>query len=158
MEFSDWLLALHLLSAFALVAALVLFTAVMVANWGDGRPQRASAFFRIAAVGGPLIGAGAGLVLLFGIWLAIDLDAYQIWDGWIIAAIILWAIGGYTGSKVGAHYTSLQETVDRLAAQGNEPNAELATQLSDRSIRTLHVITVVAFTAILVLMLFKPGA
>ena len=43
MEFSDWLLALHLLSAFALVAALVLFTAVMVANWGDGRPQRASA-------------------------------------------------------------------------------------------------------------------
>ena len=158
MEFSDWLLALHLLSAFALVAALVLFTAVMVANWGDGRPQRASAFFRIAAVGGPLIGAGAGLVLLFGIWLAIDLDAYQIWDGWIIAAIILWAIGGYTGSKVGAHYTSLQETVDRLAAQGNEPNAELATQLSDRSIRTLHVITVVAFTAILVLMIFKPGA
>ena len=158
MELSDWLLALHLLSAFALVAALVLFTAVMVANWGDGRPQRASAFFRIAAVGGPLIGAGAGLVLLFGIWLAIDLDAYQVWDGWIIAAIILWAIGGYTGSKVGAHYTSLQETVDRLAAQDNEPNAELAAQLSDRSIRTLHVITVVAFTAILVLMIFKPGA
>ena len=158
MEFSDWLLALHLLSAFALVAALVLFTAVMVANWGDGRPQRASAFFRVAAIGGPLIGAGAGLVLLFGIWLAIDLDAYKVWDGWIIAAIILWAIGGYTGSKVGAHYTSLQETVDRLAAEGNEPNAELAAQLGDRSIRTLHVITVVAFTAILVLMIFKPGA
>ena len=158
MEFSDWLLALHLLSAVALVAALVLFTAVMVANWGDGHPQRASAFFRVAAIGGPLIGAGAGLVLLFGIWLAIDLDAYQVWDGWIIAAIILWAIGGYTGSKVGAHYTSLQETVDRLAAEGNEPNAELAAQLSDRSIRTLHVITVVAFTAILVLMIFKPGA
>jgi uncharacterized membrane protein len=157
-EFSDWLLALHLLSAFALVAALVLFTAVMVANWGDGRPQRASAFFRIAAIGGPLIGAGAGLVLLFGIWLAIDLDAYQVWDGWIIAAIILWAIGGYTGSKVGAHYTSLQETVARHAAEGNEPNAELAAQLSDRSIRTLHVITVVAFTAILVLMIFRPGA
>jgi uncharacterized membrane protein len=157
-EFSDWLLALHLLSAFALMAALVLFTAVMVANWGDGRPQRASAFFRVAAIGGPLIGAGAGLVLLFGIWLAIDLDAYKVWDGWIIAAIILWAIGGYTGSKVGAHYTSLQEMVDGLAAQGNEHNAELAAKLSDRSIRTLHVITVVAFTAILVLMIFKPGA
>jgi uncharacterized membrane protein len=156
--FSDWLLALHLLSAFALMAALVLFTAVMVANWGDGRPQRASAFFRVAAVGGPLIGAGAGLVLLFGIWLAIDLDAYQVWDGWIIAAIILWAIGGYTGSKVGAHYTALQEEVDRLAAQGDESNPELAAKLSDRSIRTLHLITVVAFTAILVLMIFKPGA
>jgi uncharacterized membrane protein len=157
-SFSDWLLALHLLAAFALMAALVLFTAVMVANWGDGRPQRASAFFRVAAIGGPLIGAGAGLVLLFGIWLAIDLDAYQVWDGWIIAAIVLWAIGGYTGSKVGAYYTSLQELVDKLAAEGNESSAELAAKLSDRSIRAFHAITVIAFTAILVLMIFKPGA
>jgi uncharacterized membrane protein len=157
-EFSDWLLALHLLAAFALMAALVLFTAVMVANWGDGRPQRASAYFRVAAIGGPLIGAGAGLTLLLGIWLAIDLDAYQPWDGWIIAAIVLWAIGGYAGSRVGAHYTSAQELVDRLAAGGDEPNAELAAKLSDRSIRTQHVITVVAFTAVLVLMIVKPGA
>jgi uncharacterized membrane protein len=157
-QFSDWLLALHLLASFALMAALVLFTAVMIANWGDGRPQRASAYFRVAAIGGPLIAAGAGLTLLLGIWLAIDLDAYQPWDAWIIAAIVLWGIGGYTGSRVGAHYTSLQELVDRLAAGGDEPNAELAAKLSDRSIRTLHAITVIAFTAVLVLMTFKPGA
>jgi uncharacterized membrane protein len=157
-EFSDWLLALHLLAAFALMAALVLFTAVMVANWGDGHPQRASAYFRVAAIGGPLIGAGAGLALVLGIWLAINLDAYQPWDGWIIASIILWGIGGYAGSRVGAHYTALQDMVDRLSAAGNEPNAELAAKLSDRSIRTLHLITVIAFTAVLVLMVFKPGA
>ena len=158
MGFSDWLLALHLLAAFALVAALVVFTAVMVADWGEARPQRAAAFFLLARVGGPLIAAGAALTLILGIWLAIDLDAYQPWDGWIIAAIVLWAIGGYTGSKVGAHYTALQEVVDQLAAQGDEPNAELAAKLSDRSVRTLHVITIVAFAAILVLMVFKPGA
>lgn len=158
MEFSDWLLALHLLAAFALMAALVLFTAVMVANWGDGRPQRASAYFRVAAVGGPLIGAGAGLALALGIWLAIDLDAYQPWDGWIIASIVLWAIGGYCGSKVGAHYTAVQELVDGLAAGGDEPNDELAAKLSDTRVRTLHAITVIAFTAVLVLMIFKPGA
>jgi len=156
--FSDWLLALHLLAAFALVAALVVFTAVMVADWGEARPQRAAAFFLLARVGGPLIAAGAALTLILGIWLAIDLDAYQPWDGWIIAAIVLWGIGGYTGSKVGAHYTALQGLVDQLAAQGDEPNAELAAKLSDRSVRTLHVITIVAFAAILVLMVFKPGA
>ena len=33
MSFSDWLLALHLIAAFALMAALMLFTAVMVASW-----------------------------------------------------------------------------------------------------------------------------
>jgi uncharacterized membrane protein len=156
--FSDWLLALHLLAAFALIAALVLFTAVMVANWGDGRPQRASAYFRIAAIGGPLIGVGAGLTLILGIWLAIDLDGYEPWDGWILASIVLWAIGGYAGSRVGAHYTGAQELVDRLAAAGDEPNAELAAKLSDTSIRTMHAITVIAFTAVLVLMIFKPGA
>jgi uncharacterized membrane protein len=156
--FSDWLLALHMLAAFALIAALVLFTAVMIANWGDGRPQQASAYFRIAAIGGPLIAAGAGLTLILGIWLAIDLDGYEPWDGWILGAIVLWAIGGYTGSRVGVHYTGTQELVDRLAAQGDEPNAELAAKLSDTSIRTLHAITVIAFTAILVLMIFKPGA
>jgi uncharacterized membrane protein len=157
-EFSDWLLALHLLAAFALVAALVLFTAVMVADWGEASPQRAAAYFHVARIGGPLIAAGTALTLILGIWLAIDLKAYQPWDGWIIAAIVLWAIAGYTGSKVGAHYTKAQETVEQLAAAGDQPNAELAATLSDRRIRTLHAITIVAVVAILVLMIFKPGA
>src|SRR4051794_27995014 len=157
-SFSDWLLALHLLAAFALMAALVLYTAVMVANWGDDRPQRASAYFRVAALGGPLVGAGAGLALLFGIALAIDLDQYDPWDGWILASIVLWAIGAATGSRVGAHYTGTQELVQRLAASGDERSAELAAQLSDRRARTLHAITVIVFTAVLILMIFKPGA
>jgi len=157
-DFSDWLLALHLLAAFSLMAALVLFTAVMVANWGDGRPQRASAFFRVAAIGGPLIAAGAGLTLILGIWLAIDLDGYDPWDGWILASIVLWAIGGATGGRVGAHYTGTRELVDRLAVAGDEPNAELEAKLSDTNIRFLHAITVVAFTGVLILMIFKPGA
>jgi hypothetical protein len=42
-DFSDWLLALHLLAAFGLVAALVLFSALMVAGWGVDRPRRALA-------------------------------------------------------------------------------------------------------------------
>jgi uncharacterized membrane protein len=157
-DFSDWLLALHILAAFALIAALVLFTAVMVANWGNDRPRRAAAYFRLAAIGGPLVGAGAGLALLLGIALAIDLDEFAPWDVWILLSILLWAIGAATGSRVGAHYTGLQPSVQRLAADGDEPNAELAAQLSDSGVRTLHVITVLAFTAVLFLMIFKPGA
>ena len=158
MDFADWLLALHLLAAFALMAALVLYTAVMVANWGGDRPQQASAYFRVAAIGGPLVGAGAGLALLFGIALAIDLDEYDPWDGWILVSIVLWAIGVAAGSRVGAHYTRVQELVQRLATDGDEPSAELAAQLSDRTARALHAITVIIFTAVLVLMIFKPGA
>jgi uncharacterized membrane protein len=136
----------------------VLYTVVIVASWAADRPRRASAYFRVAAIGGPLIGAGAGLALLLGIALAIDLDEYDPWDGWILASIVLWAIGAAAGTRVGAHYTGAQELAERLAGAGDEPSAELAAQLSDRRTTILHAITVIAFAAILVLMLFKPGA
>src|SRR3954454_22474612 len=123
------MLGLHLLEALALVAWMGLYTAVMVANWGADRPQRASAYFRLAAVGGPLVGAGAGLALLFGIALAIDLDAYHPWDVWIVASIVLWAIASAAVARAGAPYTGAQPLVERLAAEGDEPSAELRAQL-----------------------------
>ena len=156
--FSDWLLALHVLAAFALIGALVLFSAVMVAGWAVDRPRRALAYSRVAALGGPLVGAGAGLALLLGIALAIDLDAYQVWDAWILVSIVLWTIGGAAGQRVGAHYAGAQELAQRLADDGDRPSPELAAKLSDRRVALLHAITVAAFTIILVLMIFKPGA
>jgi hypothetical protein len=156
--FSDWLLALHLLAAFALMAALVLFSAVMVAGWAVDRPRRAIAYSRLAAIGGPLVGAGAGLALLFGIALAIDLDQYQLWDAWILASIVLWIIGAATGGRVGTHYAGAQALAQRLQRAGDEPSAELAAELSNRRVAILHAITVAVFTIILVLMVFKPGA
>ncbi len=157
MGFSDWLLALHLLAAFALIGSLVLFSAVMVAGWAVDRPQRAVAYSRVAAIGGPLVGAGAGLALLLGIALAIDLDDYQVWDAWILVSIALWAIGGAAGSRVGAHYAGAQELAQRLADEDDAPSPELGAKLSDRRVAILHAITVTAFTIILVLMIFKPG-
>jgi hypothetical protein len=157
-DFSDWLLALHLLAAFALIAALVLFSAVMVAGWAVDRPQRAVAYSRLAAVGGPLAGAGAGLALVFGIALAIDLDDYQVWDAWILISIVFWTIGGFAAERVGAHYAGAQELAQRLAGGGDEPSSELAAKLSDRRVAILHAITVTAFAIVLVLMIFKPGA
>jgi uncharacterized membrane protein len=157
-DFSDWLLALHVLAAFALVGALVLFSAVMVAGWAVDQPQRAVAYSRLAAVGGMLVGPGAGLALLLGIALAIDIDAYQVWDGWILVSIALWIIGAATGSRVGTHYADARELAQRLADGADGRSSELAAKLSDRRVAALHVITVAAFTIILVLMIFKPGA
>jgi hypothetical protein len=157
-DFSDWLLALHVLAAFALMAALVLYSVVLVASWAVDRPRRASAYFRVSAIAAPLVGAGAGIALLLGILLAIDLEEYQPWDVWILVSIVLWAVGGAAGTRVGMHYTAAQQLADRLAGAGDEPSSELAAQLSDSRTATLHVVTVVAFTLVLVLMIFKPGA
>jgi hypothetical protein len=153
--FSDWLLSLHVISAFALMAGLVLFSAVVVASWAVDSPPRATAYFRLAAIGGPLLGAGAGLALLLGIVLAIDLDDYQVWDPWILASIVLWAVGGAAGDRVGRHYTAAQELAGGL---GEQPSPELAAQMSDRRTLTLFLVTVVAFALVLLLMIFKPGA
>jgi uncharacterized membrane protein len=157
-DVTDWLLAAHVIAAFALMAALVLFSAVMVAGWAVDRPRRAAALSRVARVGGPLVGAGAGLALLLGIVLAIDHDAYEVWDAWILASIALWVVGGTCGERVGSHYQEARTLAERLADGGDEPSAELAAQLSDRRTAALHAITVAAFTLVLVLMIFKPGA
>ena len=43
-----------------------------------------------------------GLVglLIFGVALAIDIDAYELWDAWIIIAIVLWLAAGGAGDKL----------------------------------------------------------
>ena len=34
--------------------------------------------------------SGAGL-LIFGVWLALYVDGYELWDGWILGALALFA-------------------------------------------------------------------
>ena len=51
----------------------------------------------MAKVGNATVGLGMGGTIVFGIWLAFALDGYAIWDGWIIAAIVLWFVGAALG-------------------------------------------------------------
>jgi uncharacterized membrane protein len=155
----DWLLLLHLIGAFAMVAALVLFSVVAVAARRVDRPATSLRFFRIAAPGGPLVGAGSFLTLVFGIWLAIDRDEYQVWDGWILAAIALWVVAVVSGQRSGGVYTRARKIAERLVAdRGGEPSQELASALQSREGLVLHVVTSLSVLGILALMIFKPGA
>ena len=85
----DWLLFLHVLSAFGLVAALVLYTVLIAVVWNKDVPGDVARLFRISKVGDVLIAVGSIGVLVFGIWLAIEDDRYKVWDGWVIAALVL---------------------------------------------------------------------
>ena len=62
---------------------------------------------RVGDVGGKVIGVGFFGTVVFGIWLAFAKDSYAIWDGWIVAAIILWIIGSYTGGRAGAEFNQI---------------------------------------------------
>jgi hypothetical protein len=156
----DWLLFLHVASAFALVAALVVFWLIAVAGRNVDRPAESLRFFRIARPANVLVIAGTVGVLVFGIWLAIYVDGYELWDGWILGALVLWAIGTFAGFRGGVAYAEAQKLATRLAAEGraDEPSTELRTLLQDRSAMWLNIVSTLAVLLILVDMIYKPGA
>lgn len=155
----DWLLFLHVVSAFALVAALVLFTALVVATRRVDRPSIALLFFRLVRPGSLLVAVGSLLTLVFGVWLAIYLDAYHPWDGWILAAIVLWVIATGAGQRAGVRFGEARALAERLGGSGDDaPSSELRAAIRDRQAVVLHAVTSVSTLVILVLMIWKPGA
>lgn len=134
MSLDDWITALHVLSAFALVAAIVLLWAGFLVLRDGAAP---AALGRLFQVGSITVGIGTLGTLVFGVWLAISIDGYEIWDGWVIAALVLWVIGAGTGGRAGK------------ASQ--EPGGL-------QQALVLHAISSVAVVLILIDMIWKPGA
>jgi uncharacterized membrane protein len=155
-SFYDWMLALHLLSAFSVAAALVLYSALVVSGRRSSASlETARVLFRIAPIATPLIAAGSVLVLVFGVILAIDSDQFEIWDGWVIAGIVLWAILGAVGQRSGAYYTAVQKLAEGDAGASEQ---EVMARLRAPTGAVLHLATLGVFVLLLLDMLFKPGA
>jgi len=153
--FYDWMLALHVLAAFSVAAALVLFGVLVVSGRRMTTLDETRLLFRVGTVGGPLIGVGMGLTLLVGIVLAIDHEDYQLWDAWVIAAFVLWALMGWAGDRSGKYYTATQKI-----AESGEPNAEseVFARLRAATGPQTYLLTVALFVLIALDMIFKPGA
>jgi hypothetical protein len=134
-ELYDWMLALHLLAAFSVAAALVLFSALVVAGRRMTTLEETRLLFRVAPNGTPLIAAGMLVTL--------------------VAGIVLWAIVGGIGQRSGAYYTEVQKV-----AEGGDPNAEseVVSRLRAPTGARLHALTVLVFVLLVLDMIFKPGA
>lgn len=137
MSLYDWLLFLHVLSAFALVATVVAFSAFALGAAADSR---------VLGVANFLWAAGGLGTLVFGIWLAIYVDGYEIWDGWIVAAIVLWAIATELGRRAQLGYTALAGTGEGVGVAGA------------RQATLMHWLRSLAVLVLLVVMIYKPGA
>jgi hypothetical protein len=130
----DTLLALHLLSAAVAFIAVVTFSA-----WGVGAPLTRGQFV-LADLAWNVSGAG---LLVFGVWLALYVDGYELWDGWILGALVLFGAASAFGARARSQPLALLEG-------GDEPTGRQVT--ISHWLRTLSVI------GILVLMVWKPGA
>jgi len=160
MSLDNWILSLHLLGAFALAGGTVMFTVVFLALRRADLPNQALALGPFVRIGVPVVVGGAIAVLVFGVWLAISLDRYSIFDAWLIVALILWAIGFETGRRSGIDLDKgLTRSAELAAAgKGEEPSAELAAELQSARGLMFHSIATVAVFLVLVDMVWKPGA
>ena len=123
----DWLLFLHLLAAFLLAVTIVMYSAVALG--ATTSPRMLFVADRCWDVGG--LGT-----LIFGIWLALNLDQYDFFDGWILLALFLWFVA-----------TGLGQSVQRRIG-GDDI----------RSVIALHWIRTIVVIGLLVTMIWKPGA
>jgi uncharacterized membrane protein len=154
---AQWLLMLHITSAFFLVggsvAAGILNTLAIRAE----RPSESAYLLRLVRVTLPVIGIGSVGALVFGIWLWHELG-FSIGAAWIWVSLALWVLAGALGGIGGKHQEKARELAERLAAAGDASNAELKALLRDRKGNALSWLAGAAILAILVLMIWKPGS
>jgi uncharacterized membrane protein len=159
MSFDAWMLALHVVSAFAWVAGLVLFWVLVVAVRRADTAEGTIRMQPVARVGNVAVAIGAGGTILLGLWLAFSVGDYEVWDGWIIAALVLWVICMALGQRTGAAYMQGMNKARELETAGEPgPNAELlALNRSSRGV-VLQLLSSLVVLLLLIDMIWKPGA
>jgi hypothetical protein len=137
----DWLLFFHLIAVFLLGVTVVIYSAVALGATAPGRTLFVAD--RCWDVGG--LGT-----LIFGIWLALNLDQYDFFDGWILGAIALWFVATGLGQSI-QRQSATEAIADEAAAERPGPR-------SMSVVASLHWIRTVVILGLLVLMIWKPGA
>lgn len=153
----EWALFFHLLGAFLLVAGVAVAGAAFEVARRRRRPSEIALLLGVTRIGVALVAFGALIVLPFGLWL-VDLGHFGYGSGWIdgalalfVAVIVLGAIGGQRPKRA-------RLLAARLAEEGDCESGELRALLDDRLARALNYASAVLLVAIVVLMVFKPGA
>src|ERR671916_1666448 len=104
MTWYEPLLFLHILAAFLTVGAVVLFAAVLVSARGASVADDVRPLARMSRLADQLWNIGGTAVLVFGIVLVLYVDGYEILDGWIIGALVLYAVASAAGGFVNQRY------------------------------------------------------
>ena len=125
---------------------------MIVALWRENSTVRVNSFFGVSRIATVMVLAAIAGTLIFGIWLAISKEPYDIWDAWMIAAIVLWAIAGWTGQQSGK---ALRQRRDGGEAGSPRPGRRRALLIGEtfgpsRAFK-MHLVSNVAIVVILIL-------
>lgn len=132
----DTLIFLHVLGALIAFVTVVVFSAFALGV----APSRGS--FALGDWAWNLSGA---MLLIFGVWLVLYLDGYELWDGWILGALVLFAAVSAFGARARLVTLAQIGAVDPQEATPAQVN-------------TWHWLRTIGLVGILILMIWKPGA
>jgi uncharacterized membrane protein len=153
----DLVLCLHVLSAFILVAGVV------VAGVGFEVARRRAASAEIALllgltrIGALLVMAGALGAAGFGLWL-VDLGQWGYSTPWVDVAITLLIVTTVVGAVAGQPAKRARRLAQSLAADSQTVSVELRALLDSRIALVLNYCSAVLLVGIIVDMLVKPGS
>src|SRR5262245_3433584 len=153
------MLAFHVLSAFSLVAGMTLFWVLIVVGRRVDTPAGTLRLGPVSKVGNAAVGVGMGGTIIFGVYLAFAVDSYAIWDGWILAALVLWVVGGGLGRQTGEAFLEGPRKAMELEKAGQTgPNSDLLALNQTSKGLVLHAATSLVVVLLLIDMIWKPGA
>jgi hypothetical protein len=113
----------------------------------------------VVRVGNAAVGIGMGGTIILGLWLAFSIGDYEIWDLWIIAALVLWVISAALGQRTGVAYMQGVNKARELQTAGKPgPSPELLALNRTSSGLVLQSLTSLVVLLILIDMIWKPGA
>jgi hypothetical protein len=151
-----WLLFLHLLGAFALFAGAAVAGTLQIGAMRRERPSEILALLRLTRVGVALVGLGALFTLGFGIGLAQHLGL-GLSPAWIQASLGLWVAAMALGGIGGRSARHARHLAERLAAEGDQPSAELRSLVAHRPSLWASYASSILIVVIVVLMVWQPA-
>lgn len=153
----EWLLFLHVTGAFLFLGGSVAAGVLNVAALRRERPSEVALLMRLISRAVVAFGIGFFLVVIFGLWL-VHVAGYSFGDGWVVGALVLFALSNALGGIGGNREKATRALAEQLAAAGDQPSVELRARLRDPVSLALSYGAGLSAFAVLVLMIWKPGA
>jgi len=153
----DFALFFHLLGAFLFVAGTAVAGVAFESARRRESPGEIALLLGLARIGALLVVSGMVLVLAFGLWL-VHLGDWGYGAGWVDAAIALLVVAALLGAAGGQVPKRARLLASRLAGDGQPVSDELRALLHDRRALAVNYGSALLVLAIVVLMVWKPGA
>lgn len=149
-------LFLHIAGALTFVAGIVVAGVAFEAARRREDPAEIALLLGLTRSGVALVGAGALLVLVCGLWLAGLEDEVGYGAAWVDAALALFVLAMLLGGIAGQRPKQARLLATQLQREGRPATPELRALLDDPLSRFANYASAALIVAILALMVFKP--